>query len=118
MGDAAAINTNDGQQFLEIYRQHGLNLALANKAVEAGIQKVWELLSAGRLKVFESCGLWFEEFRLYRRDEKGRIVKQNDHLMDCTRYLIRGRDCMTTQRPRHEPDFPFDDNTSPQAWMA
>ena len=27
------------------------------------------------------------EFRLYRRDEKGRIVKERDHLMDATRYL-------------------------------
>jgi hypothetical protein len=28
------------------------------------------------------------EIRLYRRDEKGKIVKDRDHLMDCTRYLI------------------------------
>jgi hypothetical protein len=26
---------------------------------------------------------------MYRRDEKGRIVKENDHLMDCMRYLVR-----------------------------
>jgi hypothetical protein len=31
---------------------------------------------------------WLSEFRIYRRDEKGRIIKQNDHLMDTTRYLI------------------------------
>ena len=29
-----------------------------------------------------------EEFRLYRRNEKGKIVKVNDHLCDCLRYLI------------------------------
>jgi hypothetical protein len=28
------------------------------------------------------------EIRLYRRDEKGKIVKDRDHLMDCARYLI------------------------------
>ena len=71
MGDAAAINTNDGRQFLDIYRRLGLKLELADKAVEAGIQEVWELLSAGQLKVFRSCGPWFDEFRLYRRDDKG-----------------------------------------------
>jgi phage terminase large subunit-like protein len=97
VGDAAAINNNDGRQFLEIYRQLGLKLQLADKAVEAGIQEVWELLSAGRLKVFDSCGAWFEEFRLYRRDDKGRIVKQNDHLMDATRYLVRARAGMRTE---------------------
>ena len=60
-------------------RRLGLSLELADKAVEAGIQEVWALLSAGRLKAFASCGAWFEEFRLYRRDENGRIVKQNDY---------------------------------------
>ena len=109
VGDAAAINNNDGRQFIDIYRRLGLKLDLADKAVEAGIQEVWELLSAGRLKVFESCGAWFEEFRLYRRDDKGRIVKQHDHLMDCTRYLVRGRTRMKTQQTpkRRRPPDPF-----------
>jgi hypothetical protein len=61
---------------------------LPDKAVEAGIQRVWERLSAGKLKVFASCGAWFDEYRLYRRDDKGRIVKENDHLQDSTRYLV------------------------------
>ena len=45
VGDAAAINNNDGRQFIDIYRRLGLKLELADKAVEAGIQEVWELLS-------------------------------------------------------------------------
>jgi hypothetical protein len=44
-------------------------------------------MSTGRLKVFRSMQQWLAEFRLYRRDERGRVVKDNDHLMDCTRYL-------------------------------
>lgn len=88
-GDVAAVVNSDGEQFIEIYRKLGLNIILADKGVESGIQDTWELLSASRLKVFASCGAWFEEFRLYRRDEKGRIVKQNDHLMDATRYWVK-----------------------------
>lgn len=88
VGDVAGIANADGIQFLSLYRELGLDIDLADKGVESGIQRVWELLSAGRLKVFASCGAWFEEFRLYRRDEKGRIVKSNDHLMDATRYLV------------------------------
>lgn len=88
VGDVAGIANSDGIQFLSIYRELGLDIDLADKGVESGIQRVWELLSSGRLKVFASCGAWFEEFRLYRRDEKGRIVKSNDHLMDATRYLV------------------------------
>ena len=74
VGDAAAINTVDGRQFLDLYRAHGLDLVLADKAVEAGIQDVWQRLSTGGLKVFTSCGAWFDEYRIYRRDADGRIV--------------------------------------------
>lgn len=46
------------------------------------------MLSINKLKVFGSLVNWFAEFRLYRRDENGKRVKENDHLMDCTRYLV------------------------------
>ena len=120
VGDAAAINNADGRQFLEIYRQLGLDLTLADKAVEAGIQEVWEMLSAGRLKVFESCGPWFDEFRIYRRDDKGRIVKKHDHLMDCTRYLVRGRQRMKVQpQPkRRRPDYRAYRSSDGLGWMC
>lgn len=121
VGDAAAITTHDGRQFLDIYRRLGFKLDLADKAVEAGIQEAWELLSAGRLKVFESCGSWFEEYRLYRRDDKGRIVKQHDHLMDCTRYVVRARTRMKTQQPspqkRRRPVF-ASRSTKGLGWMG
>ncbi len=63
-------------------------LSAADNAVEAGIYKVWSRLSTGRIKVFKTCQNFFAEYRIYRRDEKGRIVKSNDHLMDAMRYLI------------------------------
>lgn len=69
------------------YMQLGLKLQLADNGVESGLYSVWNRLSTGRLKVFKALGSWFEEFRLYRRDDKGNVVKENDHLMDATRYL-------------------------------
>jgi len=78
----------DGEQLLQNYKDLGLHLSLAINGVESGIYDVWQRLSSGRLKVFASLNNWFSEYRLYRRDEKGRIVKEHDHLMDCTRYLI------------------------------
>ena len=86
VGDAAAISNYDGKQFIQIYRDLGLNIELPDKGVESGIHKVWQLMSGGRLKIFKSCTGLLEELRLYRRDEKGRIVKQNDHLCDGFRY--------------------------------
>lgn len=88
----------DGTQLIQIYRECGLDLAPAINAVEAGIYATWQLMSSGKLKVFKSLGNWLSEFRLYQRDQEGRIVKQNDHLMDATRYLIMsGRDRMITK---------------------
>jgi len=79
----------DGEQLLQIYRDLGLDISEANNEVEAGIYEVWTGLSTGKLKVFKSLQHWRTEYRMYRRDEKGKIVKANDHLMDDTRYLIR-----------------------------
>ena len=77
----------DGTKLINEYREGGLvNLVFANNAVETGIHRIWTRLSTGTLKVFESCLPWFAEFRLYRRDEHGHVVKKDDHLMDGTRY--------------------------------
>jgi phage terminase large subunit-like protein len=78
----------DGQKLFELYEALGLDLTLAENAREAGIYEVWQRLSTGRLKVFRTLSAWLGEFRIYRRDENGKIVKENDHLMDDTRYLV------------------------------
>jgi hypothetical protein len=77
----------DGERLMENYIDLGLDLTAADNSVEAGIYRVWQRLSTGRLKVCENLVNWLSEFRVYRRDENGKIVKENDHLMDDTRYL-------------------------------
>jgi hypothetical protein len=77
---------------------------LAVRSVEAGLYAVWERLSDGRLFVFNSLQNWLSEFRIYRRDEKGKIVKQNDHLMDATRYLVMSGLQVACREPREEDD--------------
>ena len=79
----------DGDQLLHDYQQLGMDVLPAVNAVESGLYKVWLRLSTGRLKVFASCQNWLSEFRIYRRDVKGKIVKENDHLLDGTRYLVQ-----------------------------
>lgn len=78
----------DGVQLVQEYKDLGLDLEFAFNGVESGIYEVWQRMSSGRLKVFKSCTNWIYEFRLYRRDEKGKIVKENDHAMDETRYFV------------------------------
>lgn len=79
----------DGEQLIADYRQLGLNLTNADNAVEAGLFDVWERMSTGRLKIFTTCMNTLAERRIYRRNEKGQVVKKNDHLMDALRYLVR-----------------------------
>jgi phage terminase large subunit-like protein len=82
----------DGKKLAEMYGKgsHGLGLELsfADNDVDAGIQTVWKGLSTGSIKVFKSLQNWRSEYRMYHRNEKGAIVKESDHLMDCTRYLM------------------------------
>lgn len=77
----------DGQNLYELYKKLGLKIYPAQNAVEAGIYEVWSRLTSGRLKIFSSCTALLKELVLYHRDEKGKIVKKNDHILDCLRYL-------------------------------
>lgn len=77
----------DGLRLIDDYTGAGLRVIPADNAVEAGLDLVWEMLATGRLKAFLTLGNWQAEYRLYRRDDAGRVVKENDHLMDAMRYI-------------------------------
>jgi hypothetical protein len=70
-----------GRQLLALYVEMGLRLSTADNGVDAGQLAVLERLSAGKLKVFRTCGNLLSEYRLYRRDTKGKIVKEHDHCL-------------------------------------
>lgn len=78
----------DGSQLLQTYKDLGLKLQKANNDVEGGVQLVWQRISAGKLKVFSNLNNFAKEYVLYRRDDRGKILKENDHLMDAMRYLV------------------------------
>lgn len=91
--DSASNNANqhDGMKIYDLLLKEGLKLQLTtkdDKSVEAGIYTVWDALSNNKLKIFNTCKNLQDEYRLYRRDEKGNIVKAKDHLMDCMRYGV------------------------------
>lgn len=102
----------DGEQLLQNYLDLGLNVSKAKNGVESGIYKVYQLLSAGKLKVFRNCQSWLSEYRLYRRDEKGAIVKEHDHLMDATRYLAMSGFAVATPIPQDDFEEDFYDPDS------
>jgi phage terminase large subunit-like protein len=83
-----AASQRDGVSLMELYAQAGLHFTRADNTVEHGLMVVLERLRMGRLKVFADLPAWWAEYRTYMRDAKGRVVKQDDHLLDATRYAV------------------------------
>lgn len=104
--DGLQHDKGSGEQLAEQYRDHGLGM-LAERAqfddgtsgVEAGIAEMLDRMETGRLKIFRTLPLWFEEFRLYHRKD-GVIVKERDDLMAATRYLHMMLRFAKTLKPR------------------
>ncbi len=107
--DGLQHDKQSGQALKDNYLEHGLNM-LGDKAcypdnagvsVEAGLMDMLERMQSGRLKVFAHLTEWFEEFRLYHRDN-GKVVKEFDDLMAATRYgvmMLR----YAKQKPKAKP---------------
>lgn len=85
---SAEIKGQDGKKLIEVYRGVGMhNMYLADNAVVAGIQSVVDRVTTGRLKAFSTLGRMRFEWNNYRRDAKQKIVKENDDIVDCLRYI-------------------------------
>jgi predicted phage terminase large subunit-like protein len=89
---------SDGFNLMRIYKELGLDLDVAMDSEQSGVCEVLQRMRSGRLKVFRTLENLFQQYRLYRRDDRGQVVKQNDLLMNCLRYLcVSGRDRMCTE---------------------
>jgi phage terminase large subunit-like protein len=109
---------HDGQQLISVYKKLGLDLQSADNSVEAGIYEVWQRFSTGRLKIFKSCRNTLGEYRLYRRDENGKIVKTNDHSMDAKRYAIKSGVQRATTKPDNKPQEFEPSHSGEHSWMG
>ena len=87
----------DGERLLDAYNRLGLKVTKADNTVVSGLVECWNALSTKQLRIFNTLNNWKAEVRLYRRDEKGEVIKKNDHLMDAMRYnVMSGRDIAVT----------------------
>jgi phage terminase large subunit-like protein len=83
-----------GIALAEQYRAQGLNMLHEHAqfedksvSVEAGLMAMLTRMQVGKFKVYKHLNDWWEEFRLYHRNE-GRVVKEGDDLMAATRYAV------------------------------
>jgi phage terminase large subunit-like protein len=114
-----ASSQKDGESLMDMYTLDGLNLTKADNSVEAGIMEVYQRLASGRLKVFSTCQDLLAEYRLYARDEKGKISKKNDHLLDAMRYGIMSGLPFAKQKPLEKRnDYVFFNESNPKSpWI-
>lgn len=103
---ARGRSQKDGEQLLQVYTDLGLSLVPAKNSRETGLYAVHQRLATGRMKVFKSLKPWLAEYRIYHRDEKGNVVKEKDHAMDATRYLVMtGLDIASVHIPQSAGAF-------------
>lgn len=89
---------DDAKQQKDHYQDAGFKM-LAERAtfdgssnsVEQGIYEIRQLMQTGKFKVFRGAIEFFDEFSQYHRDEKGRIVKVRDDILDAVRYAYMMR---------------------------
>ena len=115
--DGLQHDKGSGEQLAKQYREQGLEM-LPERAtfedgtngLEAGVLEMLDRMQTGRLKVFRTETLWFEEFRMYHRKD-GLIVKERDDLMSATRYAMMMRRHAVV-RPRAAVD------AAPMNWLG
>lgn len=87
-----------GQQLKVQYAREGFKMLPAHatwpeggNSVESGINMLRDMMLDGRFKVFNNLEPFFDEFRLYHRNENGIIDKVNDDVLDAVRYAFMMR---------------------------
>jgi hypothetical protein len=88
-GSGLALAEQYRSQGLEMLSEHATHEEGGN-GLEAGVLEMLDRMQTGRFRVFAQHDEWFEEFRLYHRED-GRIVKLRDDLLSATRYALMMR---------------------------
>ena len=73
-------------------RGHRYKVVKADNAVLDGIRETANALDNGYVFISPACRNWREEAAGYKWDDKAiedRPIKENDHLMDATRYFVK-----------------------------
>ena len=63
----------------------------------SGLSLIKDLLLHDRVIISSRCEKLVWEMLNYRKDDKGKIVKQNDHAIDCLRYILDADNYSLTQ---------------------
>ncbi|HEY7306271.1 MAG TPA: terminase family protein [Bryobacteraceae bacterium] len=113
---AHASNQLDGRNLMSEYLRLGLKLQHADNSVEAGILRLHQQLSDGSLKIFATCQQLLADLRYYHRNERGQVVKKQDHLIDALRYAAMAGPLFAKVKPAAKKEVSLAAPARPWAW--
>jgi len=68
---------------------------LKNK--ENRLSSIKQVLLDGKMFISDNCPMVYWEMSNYKKDDKGKIPKENDHLIDALRYMFNGDNYFSTE---------------------
>ena len=96
--DGLQTEKGSGKQQKSYYQEAGFNMLAehatwpdGSNGVEAGLFEILDLMRKGRFKVFKGLRAFLDEFLQYHRDDKGKIVKSGEDVLDAARYAYMMR---------------------------
>ena len=96
--DGLQTEKGSGKQQKKFYEDAGFNMLFdratwpdGSNGVEAGLFEIRDLMQKGKFKIFSWLRDVFDEIGQYHRDDKGKIVKVRDDLLDAIRYAYMMR---------------------------
>ena len=108
--DGYQHDKGSGKQLSVQYAEVGFKMLARNAtfedgsiSVEAGIMQMLQRMDTGRFKVDETLEEFWDEFRMYHR-ENGKIVKINDDILSSVRYA-----CMMLREAENKRDLQIEE---------
>jgi len=96
--DGLQTEKGSGKQQKAYYAEAGFDMLSVHatwpdgsNGVEAGLFEILDLMRKGKFKIFRGNRDLINEFLQYHRDDKGKIVKTGDDLLDAMRYAYMMR---------------------------
>lgn len=99
----------DGIKLIDDYAKAGLKLNKGKYAKELAVDSVLERIRTGRFKVFNNCRKFMEEWRGYSRDDKGKIMKGRDHLMNALEFVMLDGLPLARTKRQFDMRYEYDD---------
>ena len=108
-GQIKVIIDPSAASFIALLRRHNhrYHVLKADNAVNDGIRETANAIDNGYIKISARCKHWQEEAAGYSWDQNAlddRPIKENDHLMDATRYFVKTKHIVKKAR-RNTDDY-------------